>query len=142
MIPPQYFSDSSRVSGCIIGDGTEVFGEIYNSVIGSGVVIEAGARVVDSIIMSNTVIGRDSYIEKAIIAENSVIGSGAQIGVFPEAENHWKPNVYSGGLVTIGEDSIIPPEVRIGKNVAILGKTVAEDYPEGILASGESIIKA
>ena len=62
--------------------------------------------------------------------------------MFPEAENHWKPNVYSGGLVTIGEDSVIPPGVRIGKNTAILGVTDTADYPEGILASGESIIKA
>ena len=50
--------------------------------------------------------------------------------------------VYTDGLVTIGEDSVIPAGVRIGKNTAIIGKTEAADYPEGILESGESIIKA
>ena len=36
---------------------------------------------------------------------------------------------------------MIPAGVRIGKNTAIIGKTEAADYPEGILDSGESIIK-
>ena len=142
MIPPQYFADTSRVSGCIIGDGTEVYGEIYNSVIGSGVIIEGGAKVMDSIIMSNTVIHQGAYVEKAIIADYSVIGENARIGVFPEKPNRLKPDVYSGGLVTIGEESVIPPGVEIGKNTAIIGRTEVSDYPDGILESGESIIKA
>ena len=35
----------------IIGDGTEIYGEVHNSVIGAGVTIEKGAVVQDSIIM-------------------------------------------------------------------------------------------
>ena len=31
---------------------------------------------------------------------------------------------------------------QIGKNTAIVGKTVPEDYPDGLLASGQVIIKA
>ena len=142
MIPPQYFSDTSKVSGCIIGDGTEVYGEIFNSVIGSGVIIEEGAKVTDSIIMSNTVIKRGAYVEKAIVAEESLIGEKAQVGVLPEAENRLKPDVYTGGLVTIGEGTVIPPNVRIGKNTAIIGITESSDYPNGILESGESVIRA
>jgi glucose-1-phosphate adenylyltransferase len=69
------------------------------------------------------------------------IGERAQLGVFEEAENKFKPNVYTGGLVTIGEYSQIPADVKIGKNVAIVGTTTVEDYPNGILASGESIIR-
>ena len=43
--------------------------------------------------------------------------------------------------MTIGEESTIPAGVKIGKNTAISGITEAADYPEGILESGESIIK-
>ena len=53
-----------------------------------------------------------------------------------------KPNVYSFGLVTIGEGTVVPPGVTIGKNTAVSGKTVPEDYPDGVLASGETLIKA
>ena len=141
VIPPQYFSADSKVNACIVGDGTEVYGEISNSVIGAGVVIEEGAVVTNSIIMNNTVIKKGAKIEKSIIAESVEVGENAELGVFEEAENKYKPKVYSGGLVTIGEGSVIPANVKIGKNVAIVGKTTAEDYPEGILASGESIIR-
>ncbi|MBR0382310.1 MAG: glucose-1-phosphate adenylyltransferase [Eubacterium sp.] len=142
MIPPQYFAPGSKVSGCIIGDGCEISGEVYNSVLGAGVVIEEGARVSNSIIMSNSVVKKGAQLEKTILAEGVTVGEKAQLGVFEEAENKYKPNVYSGGLVTVGEGSVIPADVKIGKNVAILGETTPEDYPDGILASGESIIRA
>ena len=38
-------------------------------------------------------------------------------------------------LVTIGEHSVIPDGVKIGKNTAISGVTEPEDYPDGELAS-------
>ena len=44
--------------------------------------------------------------------------------------------------MTIGDDSVIPENVSVGKNTAISGVTEREDYPDGILASGEVIIKA
>ena len=50
-----------------------------------------------------------------------------------------RENKEENPLLTRG--SVIPANVKIGKNVAIVGKTTAEDYPEGILASGESIIR-
>jgi glucose-1-phosphate adenylyltransferase len=45
-------------------------------------------------------------------------------------------------LTIIGEGSLIPDKVTIGKNVAISGKTEYSDYPEGNLPSGGYIIKA
>ena len=53
-----------------------------------------------------------------------------------------KPDIYTFGLVTIGENSVIPPGVQIGKNTAVNGITRREDYPDGRLVSGETLIKA
>ena len=50
-IPPQYISEDAVLDRCLIGDGTEMYGEVHNSIIGCGVVIEKGAIVRDSIIM-------------------------------------------------------------------------------------------
>ena len=58
------------------------------------------------------------------------------------APSTYDPKVYQFDLVTIGEHSVIPENVKIGKNTAISGVTVLEDYPDGLLASGDSIIKA
>ena len=141
-IPPQYIDASGRVSRCIIGEGTEVYGDVENSVIGSGVTIEKGAVIRNSIIMNNATIGENAYMDKAIIAENVKIGKDAKLGIGEEAVNEFKPQIYSFGLVTIGENSVVPDGVTIGKNTAISGVTTPEDYPDGNLKSGGSIIKA
>ena len=112
IIAPQYISADAKVDKCIVGDGTEIYGEVHNSVIGPGVTIKKGA-----------------------------VGNDVEIGIGEEAPNKFKPAVYAFGLAVIGEKSAIPAGVKIGKNTAISGITTAEDYPNGILESGESIIK-
>ena len=141
-LPPQYIAEQGVVDRCIISNGSEIYGEVHSSVLGSGVTIGKGSVVRDSIIMQGVTIGENCVIEKAIIAEDTVIGSGAAIGIGGEVPNKMKPNIYSGGLATIGENSVIPPGVQIGKNTAISGVTTAEDYIGGVLESGETLIKA
>ena len=142
IIPPQYVAENAVIDKSIVGEGTEVFGEVHSSVIGAGVVIRAGAVVRDSIIMRDCVIGEGAKVTKAIVAEESVIGAGAWLGVGEYAPNRYDPKVYQFDLVTIGEHSVIPDNVKVGKNTAISGVTAEEDYPAGVLASGESVIKA
>ena len=142
ILPPQYVSADAVIEKSLVGDGTEIYGEVYNSIIGCGVVIEEGAVVRDSIIMQNTVIKAGAVINKSIVAENAVIGERAQLGVGEEVPNKVKPAVYAFGLAVIGENAVIPPDVQIGKNTAVTGVTVPEDYPDGILASGEILDKA
>ena len=142
ILPPQYVSADAVIEKSLVGDGTEIYGEVYSSIIGCGVVIEEGAVVRDSIIMQNTVIKAGAVINKSIVAENAVIGERAQLGVGEEVPNKVKPAVYAFGLAVIGENAVIPPDVQIGKNTAVNGVTVPEDYPDGILASGEILDKA
>ena len=141
-IPPQYVSAESKIERSLITGGSEIYGDVYNSVIGSGVTIGKGSVVRDSIIMKNTVIGENCVIDKSIIAEEVEIGDGVVTGIGEEKPNKVKPKVYSFGLVTIGENSYIPPNVKIGKNTAISGATTPDDYKDGVLDSGETLIKA
>lgn len=140
--PPQYFSKESKIERSIIGEGSEIYGEVYNSVIGCGVTIGAGTVVKDSIIMNQTVVGDGCEFNKAIIAEETKIGNNVKLGVGEEAENDTAPHIYNHGLVTIGEKSIIPDGVSIGKNSVVFGETTAADYDNGCLASGKTLIKA
>ena len=142
IIPPQYISSEAVIERSIIGDGTEIYGEVRNSVIGSGVTIGKGAVIRDSIIMKGTEIGENCIVDKAIIAENVSVGNDVVLGVGTDVPNGLKPDIYSFGLVTIGEKSVIPAGVQIGKNTAISGVTEKEDYPGGLLESGETLIKA
>ncbi len=142
ILPPQYVASQAVIDRCIIGNGAEIYGEVHNCIISSGVVIGEGAVVRDSIIMRDAQIGQGCVIDKAIVAENTKIGDHAVLGIGSDVPNRLKPAIYSFGLVTIGENSVIPESVQIGKNTAISGVTSREDYPDGVLESGETLIKA
>ena len=141
-IPPQFIDADAKVVKSIIGEGSEIYGEVVNSVIGEGVIVEKGAVVKDSIVMQDSVIGAGSTVTKAIIAEDVKIGANAKLGVGEYAESKYDPKVYQFDLVTVGEHSVIPDNVEIGKNTAISGVTAAEDYTDGKLESGGYIVKA
>lgn len=141
-LPPQYIAESAVVDRSIICNGAEIYGEVHNSVIGAGVTIGKGTVVRDSIIMQDSQIGENCVLDKAIIAENVKIGDSVTLGIGADIPNKSKPNIYSFGLVTIGENSVIPSNVQIGKNTAISGVTAPEDYVGNVLGSGETLIKA
>lgn len=142
IIPPQFIATEAVIERSIIGEGSEIYGKVSNSVIGAGVTIGKGAVVRDSIIMRGSAIGENSILKKAIVAEDVVIGSNVELGVGEVAPNKYDPKVYQSDLVTVGERSVIPDNVKVGKNTAISGETVPEDYPEGLLAGGDYIMKA
>lgn len=141
ILPPQYIASNSVVERSIIGEGSEIYGQVYNSVIGCGVVIGEGTVVRNSIIMNQTQVGNNCIVEKAIIDEYVQIGDNVELGTMEEKENDTKPGIYNHGLVTIGEKSIIPSGVKVGKNSVVSGETDSNDYPDGILDSGKTLIK-
>ncbi len=140
-LPPQYISAESEIEKCIIGEGAQIYGKVYNSVIGCGVTIGADTIVRDSIIMNEAEIGKGCEVYKGIIAENAQIGDNVKLGIGDEAENDSAPHIYNHGLVTVGEKSVIPSGVTVGKNAVVSGITTKEDYPGGALESGKTLIK-
>ncbi len=143
ILPPQYMSSDSVVERSIIGEGTEIYGKVYNSVIGCGVTIGKDTVVRDSIIMNYTRIGEGCELNKAIVAENVEISNGVKLGVGEEVPNETDPHIYDHGIVTVGEKSYIPAGVTVGKNAVVFGVTTKEDYDANLnLASGKTLIKA
>ena len=140
--PPQYLCEDSIMERSIVGEGTDIYGEVYNSVIGCGVTIGKGTVVRDSIIMNHTRIGDGCVLNKAIVAEDVTIGNNVKLGVGEEAPNDTAPHIYNHGLVTIGEKSVVPDNISVGKNTVIFGVTKASDYEGSQLAGGKSLIKA
>lgn len=140
--PPQYLGNESAIERSIIGEGSEIYGEIYDSVIGCGVTIGKGTVVRHSIIMKGTRIGEYCNLEKAIVAEKVLVGDHVSLGSGEEKENETRPDIYRDGLCTIGENSVIPKGVTIGKNTVVSGITTLKDYPGDQLESGSTLDKA
>ena len=141
MLPPQYVAEGSVIEKSIIGAGSDIYGEVYNSVIGCGVTIEKGTVVRDSIIMNSTSIGKNCELNKAIIAEEVTIKDNVKLGVGEEVPNETDPHIYNNGMVTVGEKSVVPAGVSVGKNTVIFGVTNEKDYRDNCLASGKTLIK-
>ncbi len=140
-LPPQYLSSESVAERSIIGEGSNIYGQVYSSVIGCGVTIGKGTVVRDSIIMNQTRIGDGCQINKAIVAEEVRIGNNVKLGVGDEAENDTAPHIYNSGLVTVGERSVIPDGIAVGKNSVVYGVTTTTDYENYYMASGKTLIK-
>ena len=139
--PPQYVGRGAKLRQSIASEGCEVYGEVHSSVLGPDVLIKKGAVVKDSILMENVVIEEGAVVDRCIIDRNNIIGKGAVLGEGENIPNELKPNIYNTGITVVGENSIIPDGVHIGKNCVIYGKTSVEDYPNGVVASGKSVIK-
>lgn len=141
-LPPQYIASEGLVERSIVGEGSTIAGKVYNSVIGCNVTIGPDTIISDSIIMNNTVIGSGCQIRKSIIAEETSIGDRVYLGEGDEVPNETNPSIYSNGLVTIGERTVIPDNIKVGKNTMISGITDKDDYTNEYLPSGKTLVKA
>ncbi|MGL5258619.1 MAG: glucose-1-phosphate adenylyltransferase [Lachnospiraceae bacterium] len=142
ILPPQYLSSESVIERSIIGEGSDISGEVYNSVVGCGVTIGKGTIIRDSIIMNQAVIGDNCELYKTIIAEHVQIQDSVKIGIGEEVPNETDPHIYNEGLVCVGEKSIVPKGVTIGKNCCVFGITTEDDYTNLTLESGKTLNKA
>ena len=105
------------------------------------VVIEEGAYVKDSIIMEGCHIKKGAVLNRVIVDQNAVIGENVNIGEGENIPNERKPKIYNTGITVIGSATTIPDDLKIGKNCVIYGHTTIEDYENGALKDGGSIVK-
>ncbi len=111
-MPPHYTGKTAKVKNSIISEGCVIDGEIENSVIFPGEVVEEGAKIKDSIIMSRSKICGGSSVIKSILDEEVVIGEGCKIGGGQDIAVIGMNCELSGGTeVSSGE--MIEPNSRI-----------------------------
>lgn len=80
MRPSAWIAEHARVTDSMVATGCRVEGEVHGSVLGQGVVVEAGAVVRDSVVMSDVVIRAGAQVGTSIVADNAVIGANARVG--------------------------------------------------------------
>ncbi len=137
---PQYIGEEGEVQSSILAEGCEIYGKVYHSVIGPGVIVGQGTVIRDSILLGNVGISENCVIEKCILAEEVKIGSGVHMGMGDCIPNQFQPELYYTGITVVGDESKIPDRVRIGKNCVIDGITQLSDYSQGILYSGQTLM--
>lgn len=121
--PPQYISETAKISNCYITEGCDIRGDINHSVIFEGVTVEEGAKIEDSIIFPGATIEKNAVIYKSLIGSNSKIKSGAKIGFNEDdANTEWINDKICSEDITL-----IAPDVKIGEGVCIARNSMVTD---------------
>ena len=139
--PPAFLGPEAQVDGDLLCDGARIEGHVRRSIIGPGVVVEAGAEVTDSIVMNDTLIGRGCRVDRAIIDKEVVVGDGAVVGYGDDnSPNSKMPQVLNAGVTLVGKRAIVPSGARLGRNVVVYPDTDAIWPTNGEVASGTCVV--
>ena len=96
---PQYIGAKAKIVNSLVPEGCRIYGEVRNSILSGGVIVEDGAVVADSVIMDDVVIKKGASVYTAIIDSDSVVEAGAVVGT----EGAGKDNITviaSGSVVS------------------------------------------
>ena len=99
---------AGAVVDSLLSPGCDVSGEVVRSVLGPGVVVEAGARVEDCVLFEDVRVERGADLRHAIVDERTVVGRGAVVGRTPTARV-----ARDEDLVLVGRGSRIGARVRV-----------------------------
>ncbi len=114
----------------LVSHGCIVNGTVENSVLSPGVRVLEGAVVRDSVIMLDAEIGPGAVVDTAIIDKGVVIGAGALVGIGDDRHvpNALEPDRLTSGITVVGKYAVVPPGVRLGRNVRVDVLATREDY--------------
>ena len=77
---PQYIGEEAVIDNAYITQGAVILGEVKNSVIGTGVEVGRGAKVIDSVIQPGAKIGEGAKVTRCIVADDVEVAPGAVLG--------------------------------------------------------------
>ncbi len=134
--PPAVLGESASVDRSVISHGCQIKGQVINSILSPGVVVEEGAVVKDSIIMVDSVIGKNAVVNRTIldkgvmVGENAVLGaevSGGSIGAGKTA------------LTIVGKRAALPDGIKVGPGSKIGPRVVKTDFSSLEIPAGSEV---
>jgi glucose-1-phosphate adenylyltransferase len=126
---PAKVGANAQVGGSLLSNGCRVEGVVERSIISPGVVVAEGAVVRDSVVLYDTLIEAGAVVDRCIIDKQVVIGAGAHIGEGDDnTPNVALPEVLNTGLTLIGERSVVPEGLVLGRNVVVHPNSEAKAF--------------
>jgi glucose-1-phosphate adenylyltransferase len=101
-LPPAKFVAGGIASESMVAPGCIITGQVTQSVLSPGVIIEEGAVVQGSILHDNVRIGRGAVVRRAVLDKNIVVPPGATVGVNPQRDRELY-HVSANGIVALGK---------------------------------------
>jgi len=101
-LPPAKFVAGGIAGESMVAPGCIITGQVTQSVLGRGVVVEAGAVVQGSVLHDNVRIGHGAVVRRAILDKNTVVPAGATVGVNPERDRELY-HASANGIIALGK---------------------------------------
>ncbi len=108
-VPSARLRAGCHVEDSLVSPGADIAGEVIGSVIGPGVVVEAGARVEDSVLWSDVRVERGARVTTTISDDRAVFARESVVGELPTGRI-----ARDDDVTLVGRDSV----VRRGRHVA------------------------
>jgi glucose-1-phosphate adenylyltransferase len=108
---PTYAAAGSRFEDSLLSSGSRVAGTVVRSVLGPGVVVEAGAEVVESVLFGDTTVRSGARVTRAIVDRGCELLEGADVG---------SPDVAlddPGAIPIVGRDSTVGSALPAGSRL-------------------------
>ncbi|GJG86434.1 glucose-1-phosphate adenylyltransferase [Gemmatimonadetes bacterium T265] len=77
---PARVARTAAVDDALLSPGAAVAGRVERSVLGPGVVVEAGAEVRESVLLDGAVVRRGARVTRAVVDLGAVVAAGAVVG--------------------------------------------------------------
>ncbi len=137
--PPAHFGFNARVRSSLISAGSNIRGEVINSVLAPGVIVEEGATVRNSILFADGTVKKGAVVDYAILDKRAYVGVGAVVGSGTNhgIVNRLNPSHLYTGITLIGKGSRIPAEQKIGRNCVIDSNVDEAVFPGKSIEDGE-----
>ena len=100
--PPAKFVAGGIASESMVAPGCIITGQVTQSVLSPGVIVEEGAVVQGSILHDNVRVGRGAIVRRAILDKNIVVPPGATVGVNPERDRELY-HASANGIIALGK---------------------------------------
>ncbi|MGQ9903583.1 MAG: glucose-1-phosphate adenylyltransferase [Anaerolineae bacterium] len=136
--PPVNIRTGATVNHSLITDGCVIEGSVEYSVLSPGVRVHRGAVVRYSIIMTDAVIEPGAVVDHSIVDKRVVIGRGAHIGFGTDFTENTEFNI-STGISVIGKNTLIPPNLKVGRNIVIGSDLNDDSFSGDLLRGGQNI---
>ncbi|MDX2649209.1 glucose-1-phosphate adenylyltransferase [Streptomyces sp. NPDC001902] len=101
-LPPAKFVAGGIAGESMVSPGCIISGQVTQSVLSPGVVVEEGAVVQGSVLHDNVRIGRGAVVRRAILDKNVVVPAGATVGVNPERDRELY-HASANGVIALGK---------------------------------------
>jgi glucose-1-phosphate adenylyltransferase len=115
---PTIIADSAEIHNSIIYTGCVVKGQVSDSVIFPGVIVEEGAKISKSIIMFDSIVRKKSIVNESILDTDIIINENCEIGCLDQSDDSPEQQ-DDNGITVIGQSTIIPQGKVIVKNSII-----------------------